>query len=75
MQAAALEGRDGEHEVIQLHWGGGTPTFLSHGNAPADGRDAQAFQTARRRRIRSKSIRARWITKRSPCWANSASTA
>lgn len=21
---------DGEHEVIQLHWGGGTPTFLSH---------------------------------------------
>src|SRR5574343_400785 len=30
MQAAALEGRDGEHEVIQLHWGGGTPTFLSH---------------------------------------------
>src|SRR5574343_1406668 len=30
IQAAALEGRDGEHEVIQLHWGGGTPTFLSH---------------------------------------------
>ena len=30
MQAAALEGRDGEHEVIQLHWGGGTPTYLSH---------------------------------------------
>ncbi len=21
---------DGSHEVIQLHWGGGTPTFLSH---------------------------------------------
>lgn len=21
---------DGEHEVVQLHWGGGTPTFLSH---------------------------------------------
>ncbi|MDR0234490.1 MAG: oxygen-independent coproporphyrinogen III oxidase [Zoogloeaceae bacterium] len=21
---------DGGHEVIQLHWGGGTPTFLSH---------------------------------------------
>ena len=21
---------DGEHDVIQLHWGGGTPTFLSH---------------------------------------------
>ncbi|MDR1887818.1 MAG: oxygen-independent coproporphyrinogen III oxidase [Zoogloeaceae bacterium] len=21
---------DGEHEAIQLHWGGGTPTFLSH---------------------------------------------
>ncbi|WP_153146089.1 oxygen-independent coproporphyrinogen III oxidase [Dechloromonas sp. H13] len=21
---------DGNHEVIQLHWGGGTPTFLSH---------------------------------------------
>jgi oxygen-independent coproporphyrinogen-3 oxidase len=30
IQAPALEGRDGEHEVIQLHWGGGTPTFLSH---------------------------------------------
>jgi oxygen-independent coproporphyrinogen III oxidase len=30
LQSAALEGRDGEHEVIQLHWGGGTPTFLSH---------------------------------------------
>ena len=30
LQAASLEGRDGEHEVIQLHWGGGTPTFLSH---------------------------------------------
>ena len=27
LQSAAL---DGEHEVIQLHWGGGTPTFLSH---------------------------------------------
>lgn len=27
MQAAALEG---SNEVIQLHWGGGTPTFLSH---------------------------------------------
>ena len=28
----ALQSRylDGEHEVIQLHWGGGTPTFLSH---------------------------------------------
>ncbi len=21
---------DGDHDVIQLHWGGGTPTFLSH---------------------------------------------
>ena len=27
LQSASL---DGEHEVIQLHWGGGTPTFLSH---------------------------------------------
>ena len=27
MQAAAL---DGDHDVVQLHWGGGTPTFLSH---------------------------------------------
>ncbi|HWU85568.1 MAG TPA: radical SAM protein, partial [Rhodocyclaceae bacterium] len=27
MQAAALEG---DHEVVQLHWGGGTPTFLAH---------------------------------------------
>ncbi len=27
MQAAAL---DGSHDVIQLHWGGGTPTFLAH---------------------------------------------
>ncbi len=27
MQAAAL---DGSHDVVQLHWGGGTPTFLSH---------------------------------------------
>ncbi|MDP2808868.1 MAG: oxygen-independent coproporphyrinogen III oxidase [Rhodocyclaceae bacterium] len=27
MQAEAL---DGSHDVIQLHWGGGTPTFLSH---------------------------------------------
>ena len=27
MQSAAL---DGTHDVIQLHWGGGTPTFLSH---------------------------------------------
>ncbi|MDD5176831.1 MAG: oxygen-independent coproporphyrinogen III oxidase [Sterolibacterium sp.] len=26
MQAEALEG---SHEVVQLHWGGGTPTFLS----------------------------------------------
>ena len=30
LQSAALEGTEGEHEVIQLHWGGGTPTFLSH---------------------------------------------
>ena len=21
---------DGSHDVVQLHWGGGTPTFLSH---------------------------------------------
>ncbi len=27
LQAGAL---DGSHDVIQLHWGGGTPTFLSH---------------------------------------------
>jgi oxygen-independent coproporphyrinogen-3 oxidase len=27
LQAAAL---DGSHEVVQLHFGGGTPTFLSH---------------------------------------------
>ena len=27
MQAEAL---DGTHDVVQLHWGGGTPTFLSH---------------------------------------------
>jgi len=27
LQSAAL---DGTHDVIQLHWGGGTPTFLSH---------------------------------------------
>jgi oxygen-independent coproporphyrinogen-3 oxidase len=27
MQAEALEG---SHDVVQLHWGGGTPTFLSH---------------------------------------------
>jgi oxygen-independent coproporphyrinogen III oxidase len=27
MQAVELEG---DHEVVQLHWGGGTPTFLSH---------------------------------------------
>ena len=27
MQSEAL---DGSHEVVQLHWGGGTPTFLSH---------------------------------------------
>ncbi|MDR2188831.1 MAG: oxygen-independent coproporphyrinogen III oxidase [Azonexus sp.] len=30
LQSATLEGQDGAHEVIQLHWGGGTPTFLSH---------------------------------------------
>ncbi|MDR2838915.1 MAG: oxygen-independent coproporphyrinogen III oxidase [Azonexus sp.] len=30
LQSALLEGQDGEHEVIQLHWGGGTPTFLAH---------------------------------------------
>jgi oxygen-independent coproporphyrinogen-3 oxidase len=27
LQAAAL---DGPHDVVQLHWGGGTPTFLSN---------------------------------------------
>ncbi len=27
LQSAAL---DGSHDAIQLHWGGGTPTFLSH---------------------------------------------
>jgi oxygen-independent coproporphyrinogen-3 oxidase len=27
LQAGALEG---SHDVIQLHWGGGTPTFLAH---------------------------------------------
>ena len=27
MQSSYLEG---SHEVVQLHWGGGTPTFLSH---------------------------------------------
>jgi oxygen-independent coproporphyrinogen-3 oxidase len=30
LQSSALEGGNGDHEVIQLHWGGGTPTFLSH---------------------------------------------
>ncbi len=29
LQSSFLEG--GDHEVAQLHWGGGTPTFLSHG--------------------------------------------
>ena len=28
LQSSYLEG--GDHEVVQLHWGGGTPTFLSH---------------------------------------------
>ena len=28
LQSSYLE--EGEHEAIQLHWGGGTPTFLSH---------------------------------------------
>jgi oxygen-independent coproporphyrinogen-3 oxidase len=28
LQSSYLEG--GDHEVAQLHWGGGTPTFLSH---------------------------------------------
>ena len=28
LQSSHLEG--GDHEVAQLHWGGGTPTFLSH---------------------------------------------
>jgi oxygen-independent coproporphyrinogen-3 oxidase len=28
LQSSYLE--DDEHEAIQLHWGGGTPTFLSH---------------------------------------------
>lgn len=28
--ALQSESLDGSHEVIQLHWGGGTPTFLSH---------------------------------------------
>ncbi len=27
LQSGAL---DGPHDVVQLHWGGGTPTFLSH---------------------------------------------
>ena len=27
MQSGCL---DGSHDVVQLHWGGGTPTFLSH---------------------------------------------
>jgi oxygen-independent coproporphyrinogen-3 oxidase len=27
MQAGSLEG---SHDVVQLHWGGGTPTFLAH---------------------------------------------
>jgi oxygen-independent coproporphyrinogen-3 oxidase len=30
LQSSALEEGNGDHEVIQLHWGGGTPTFLSH---------------------------------------------
>lgn len=30
LQSEALETGEGEHEVIQLHWGGGTPTFLAH---------------------------------------------
>jgi len=30
LQSASLEAGEGQHEVIQLHWGGGTPTFLSH---------------------------------------------
>src|SRR5574343_1785139 len=28
--ALQSEHLDGDHDVIQLHWGGGTPTFLSH---------------------------------------------
>lgn len=28
--ALQSERLDGAHEVLQLHWGGGTPTFLSH---------------------------------------------
>ncbi|KXB31925.1 MULTISPECIES: oxygen-independent coproporphyrinogen III oxidase [Dechloromonas] len=30
IQSAALDAQEGGNEVIQLHWGGGTPTFLSH---------------------------------------------
>ena len=63
MQAAAL---DGNRDVIQLHWGGGTPTFLSHDEMrrlmELDQQPLQAV--ARAASIRSRSIRARSTARR-----------
>src|SRR6266571_2730223 len=55
LQAGALEG---SRDVVQLHWGGGTPTFLSNDEM---------------RRL-MESIRARSIAKRWPCSRNWVST-
>ncbi len=43
LQSGFLDG--GDHEVAQLHWGGGTPTFLSHG-------EMRQLMTATRRHFR-----------------------
>ena len=67
---------DGDHDVIQLHWGGGTPTFLSHDEMrPADGLDAQAFPPARRRRVFDRGRPAQGRCADRACSASSASTA
>jgi coproporphyrinogen III oxidase-like Fe-S oxidoreductase len=67
---------EGDNVVEQLHWGGGTPTFLSHDEMrQLMAATRKHFRLSRTASIRSRSIRARSIAPRSNCSANSASTA
>jgi hypothetical protein len=73
LQSGYLEG---SHDVVQLHWGGGTPTFLSHDEMrQLMGPSASISACCPTASIPSRSTRARSTRRRWRCSANSASTA
>jgi oxygen-independent coproporphyrinogen-3 oxidase len=69
LQSSYLEG--GDQEVAQLHWGGGTPTFLSHDEMrQLMAATRRHFTWSKAASTRSRSIRARSTRQPSPCSAN-----